>query len=380
MQLELTDEQELLRSTSRRFLEAVCPLPTVRSLESDDDGFKRTYWEQAAQLGWASMLVPEQEGGGSLMGDGLRDLAIVAEEVGRMVAPGPLVPTNVVADAVARSGTDEQRAALLPALVAGQVVAAWAFAEPSGGIELDAFTCRAERRDTGWVLSGRKLPVEAAAQAHFLLVTANGDVGPTQFLVPADAPGLVVRPLGSIDLVRRFAEVELREVVVGDGAVLGGVGQAREDFERQLQVSNVLQCAESVGVVDRVLEFTLEYLGDRYSFGRPLSSYQALKHRCADMKMWLEACHAVCGAAAAAVQQGAPEAAELTSAAKAYVGTYSTEIIQDCVQLHGGIGVTWDHDIHLYLRRATINRGTYGTPAEHRERIAVQVGMGSPSP
>jgi alkylation response protein AidB-like acyl-CoA dehydrogenase len=139
-----------------------------------------------------------------------------------------------------------------------------------------------------------------------------------------------------------------------------------------------LQCAETVGAIQEVLDFTLEYVADRYSFGRPLASYQALKHRFADMKMWLEACHGTTTAAVRGVQAGGDEAAELVSAAKAYVAVNATEIIQDCIQMHGGIGVTWEHDLHLYLRRATLNRGMYGTPAEHLERIAVMLGMGEP--
>lgn len=379
MDLDLSEDQEFFRSTTRKFLEARCPISVVRSLEADPAGYDPAYWRQGAELGWTSMLVPEDCGGGSVSGEGLRDLAIIAEELGRMVSPGPFVPTNVVADAVARSGSAEQRSSLLPGIVAGGVVAAWAFAERGAGLDLETLSCRARRIAGGWVLRGVKSPAEAAGQAQHLLVTAATDDGSTQFLVPADADGLALTPLEGLDLVRRFAEVELRDVVVGDDAVLGEVGGAADDVERQLQVANALVCAESAGATDRVLEFTLEYVDDRYSFGRPLSSYQALKHRFADMKMWMDACHAASNAAARAVQRSTPDAAELTSAAKAYVGTYSTEIIQDCVQMHGGIGVTWEHDIHLYLRRATVNRGTYGSPAEHRERIARQLGMGAPT-
>ena len=152
--------------------------------------------------------------------------------------------------------------------------------------------------------------------------------------------------------------------------VVGDVGGAAAAVERQLQLAIVLQCAETVGALDRVLEFTLEYLADRSSFGRPLASYQAIKHRFADMKMWLEASHGVTELAARAVQDDDPEAAEIVSAAAAYLGDHATEIVQECVQLHGGIGVTWEHDLHLYLRRVTLDRNLFGTPAQHRERIA----------
>jgi alkylation response protein AidB-like acyl-CoA dehydrogenase len=155
--------------------------------------------------------------------------------------------------------------------------------------------------------------------------------------------------------------------------VVGEVGAAAAEVERLLQVACVLQCAETVGAVDRMFGVTVEYLGDRYSFGRPLSSYQALKHRLADDKLWLEASHAIASGAARAVAERRDDAQELVSAAKAWIGPHATELLQDFVQLHGGIGITWEHDLHLYLRRATVNRVTYGTPEEHAERIAARL-------
>jgi alkylation response protein AidB-like acyl-CoA dehydrogenase len=155
--------------------------------------------------------------------------------------------------------------------------------------------------------------------------------------------------------------------------VLGQPGKADEDVERQLQHALVLTNAEAVGALQAAFDLTVEWAFDRYSFGRPLASYQALKHRFADMKMWLEASHAITDEAAAAVAAGDPRAAELVSAAKAYTGELGGELVQDCVQLHGGIGVTFEHDLHLYLRRHTVDRSLYGTPAEHRQRVAVQL-------
>lgn len=360
MELELSDDQEFFRQTTRKFLAAECPIATVRSLEDDPAGFTPEYWTRGAELGWTSMLVPEADGGGSLSEHGLLDLVLVAEEMGRLVSPGPLVPVNVVASALAASGSREQRAALLPGLLSGEAVAAWCGPSP-----IDP-----EAQGDGFVLTGVVGPVEAGAQAEHLLVAARTGDDVTQLLVPADAAGVTVTALGGLDLVRRFAEVRFDAVVVPASAVVGTVGGAADDIERQLQIAVVLQCAETVGAMDRIFELTLEYLGDRYSFGRPLSSYQALKHRVADLKMWLEACHATAAAAARAVASGADNASELISAAKSTIGPHATELIQDCVQLHGGIGVTWEHDLHLYLRRATVNRATYGTPEEHRERIA----------
>lgn len=361
MELELSDEQEFFRQTTRRFLSAECPLTAVRGLEADPAGFTSAYWRRGAELGWTSMLVPEADGGGSLSDHGLLDLVLVAEEMGRLVSPGPLVPVNLVAGALGEHGTAEQKATWLPGLLNGESVAAWA-----GPQEV-----RGEPAADGFVLSGVVAPVEAAAQAQVLLVTARIGDGLSQLLVPVDAPGLTVTPMGGLDLVRRYAEARFDAVAVPATAVLGEVGRAAAVVERQAQIAVVLQCAESVGVAERMFEVTLEYLGDRYSFGRPLSSYQALKHRVADGKMWLEACHATATAAARAVAARAVDAGELVSVAKAWIGPHTTELIQDCIQLHGGIGVTWEHDLHLYLRRATVNRVTYGTPEDHAERIAM---------
>jgi alkylation response protein AidB-like acyl-CoA dehydrogenase len=370
MNLGLTDDQQFFQETTRKFLEQEAPITTVRALADDPDGFDRGWWARGAELGWASFLVPEDDGGGSLSGEGLVDLAIVAEEFGRLVSPGPLVPTNVVADAVARGGTPELRAEVLPGIVAGDTVAAWCIAGPGGGWDLHGVAVAATREGDDLVLDGISTPVEYAAQAQELLVTARTDGGFTQCLVPASAPGVHVEPIDSVDLVRRFATVHFDHVRVPSARVVGELGGAEAAVERQLHVTVALQSAEVVGALDRVLEITLEYLADRSSFGRPLASYQAIKHRIADAKMWIEGCHGVTELAVQAVQDDDPEAVEIVSAAASYLGDHATEVLQDCTQLHGGIGVTWEHDLHLYLRRVTLAQNLFGTPAQHRERIA----------
>ena len=178
-----------------------------------------------------------------------------------------------------------------------------------------------------------------------------------------------ITPLESLDLTRRYGRVELSGVRVPASAAVGVPGEAAADVERQLQLVLVMQLAESVGAAETVFDFTLEWAFDRYSFGRPLASYQEIKHRFADMKTWLEASHAIAAAAARSVQAEAADAAQTVSIAVAYVDEFVPELIQDCVQMHGGIGVTYEHDIHLYLRRATVNRVLHGTPADHRQRI-----------
>ena len=289
--------------------------------------------------------------------------------------PARSCPTNVVASALSRAGSAEVRAAaFLPGLVSGELVAAWAAAEGRFPWSNATMACRAERSSGGWVVNGVKAPVEAGAEADLLLVTAATDAGLTQFLVDADAPGVTVLPMDSIDLVRRVAQVSFDDVAVDDTRMVGSLGGAAEALEHQLQIAVVLQCAETVGATAAVFDFTLEYVVDRYSFGRPLSSYQALKHRFADMKMWLEASHAHRDARRPAqCSTTTADAAELVSAAKAYVGE----------QRHR------DHPgLHPAARRASAspgsttctstcggspsNRGLYGTPGRppraHRGR------------
>jgi len=393
--LQRSDDQELFRETTRRFLESTSPVPTVRQwAEKEPGGYPQEWWRRGADLGWTSLLVSEEDGGGSVSGHGLLDLVLVAEELGRLVSPGPLLPTNVVAAALGDAGSEDQRAQVLPGIVAGDAVAAWCLAEPgrgwsaggapsaagapsaggawsAGGVALEARVVAGD-----FVLDGVKGPVEAAAEAEHFLVTARVEGELTQFLVPAGTDGVTVRAMESLDLVRRFASVRFEQVTLEAGAVVGEVGGAGEAVERQLRLAAVLQCAGMVGATDRMFERTLEYSFDRYSFGRPLASYQALKHRFADMKLWLEACHATAFGAARAVDARSDRAAELVSVAKSYIGDHAPAILQDCVQLHGGIGVTWDHDLHLYLRRVVQDRSLFGTPEEHRERIAALLGMG----
>ena len=365
MEFELSEDRELFLAATRKFLAAEVPVAVVRALEHEPAGFAADLWRQGAQLGWTSLLVPEADGGGSVGEHGLLDLVLVAEEMGRRVAPGPLSPVNLVASAVAAGGSPAQKETVLPGLLAGEAVAAW-----TGPGLVDA---EADAAGDGYTLTGVAAPVEAGAQARHLLVGARTPDGPTLLLVGPDVAGVTVTPLGGLDLVRRYAEVRFEGARLPASAVVGTAGGAAHEVERLWQTACVLQCAETVGAIDHVFEMTLEYLGDRYSFGRPLSSYQALKHRVADDRMWLEACHAVSTAAARAVATGAGDAAELVGAAKAWIGPHATELVQDCIQLHGGIGVTWEHDLHLYLRRATVNRLTYGTPEEHAERIASRV-------
>ncbi len=369
MELVLTDDQEFFRDTTQKFLGSECPLPKVRELRGNAAGFEPDYWRQGAELGWMSLLVPEELGGGSISGNGANDLALVAYAFGVHVAPGPLIPCNVVATALARSGSEEQQNGLLQDLISGAQIATWAHTELPPHDGLDDVTVRAESDGDGFVLTGVKSPVEAGAEADQLLVSAATDAGLAQLLVPRDAAGVTVTPLRSVDLVRRYARIELDGVRVPASAVVGTPGAAADDLEHQLRVAGVVQSAEMVGAADASFDITLDWAFSRYSFGRPLASYQEIKHRFADMKMWLEASHGLADSAARHVSRDDADAAIAVSAAKAYAGQYLAELVQDCVQLHGGIGVTYEHDLHLFLRRITVDRLTYGTPADHHRRI-----------
>lgn len=367
MLFELTPDQEFLRETTAKFLTSQVPVDEIRRLRDNGEGYDRDYWRRGADLGWTTLLVSEERGGGSVSGQGLIDLTLIAHEFGRHAAPGPLASTNVVAAAVSSAGGHDD---VLEGMLSGQIVATWAFEEPGrrglvGGQELEI---KIEGDDI--VLTGAKRPVESAGSADYLLVTGRTGAGLTQVLVPSGTQGVSVKPMQSVDLTRRFSIVEFAGVRVPAESMVGAAGAAGPQVERQLQLAVAITNAETVGAMERSFAMTVDWAFDRYSFGRPLASYQELKHRFADMKSWLEAGHAISDSSARAVEECSPEADELTSIAKAFVGQYGCELIQDCVQIHGGIGVTFDHDLHLFLRRATVDRSLYGTPAEHRQQIA----------
>jgi alkylation response protein AidB-like acyl-CoA dehydrogenase len=363
-----SEDQTFFQQTTAKFLKELVPVSEVRRLRDDPAGFGPDYWRRGAELGWTSLLVGEAHGGGSISGQGLVDLTLVAHEFGRHAAPGPLVPTNVVAAALS-AAADDAHAGLIAGLLAGTAIATWCFTEDRPNDRLGAIALDVRVDGDDLVLDGVKRPVESAGQASHLLVTGRTGDGLTQVLVPTDTAGVSIRPMKTVDLTRRFGLVTFDDVRVPVAAAIGQVGKAAEDVERQLQHALVLVNAEAVGAMQIAFDMTIEWAFDRYSFGRPLASYQALKHRFADMKAWLEGSHAISDDAAAAVAAGAPDAGALVSVAKAFIGDYGAELLQDCVQLHGGIGVTFEHDLHLYLRRLTVNRALYGTPTEHRLRI-----------
>jgi alkylation response protein AidB-like acyl-CoA dehydrogenase len=366
--LDLTDDQELLRETTARFLEADCPLTNVRALADSPLGVDPGYLAKGAELGWFAMLVTEEDGGGSISEHGLLDAAVIAEERGRLLQPGPFVATNVVAAAIAAAGNEEQRAKVLPDLIAGTSPAAWAIATTGGSWE-PGLAVRATPAGDGYRLDGATGVVQDAALAEWLLVTASGDAGLSQFLLPAGTAGVTVVPLESLDLTRRFGEVRFDGVEVTADALLGPAGGAAELVDRQLQIAAVLTTAESVGAMRHIFDVTLDYAKARTAFGRPIGSFQAIKHLLADTGMLLEMSTGTAAAAARAVAHGDADAADVASIAKAMVGDNGVTLSQNCFQVFGGIGYTWEHDQHLFLRRLATDAMLYGEPAWHRERI-----------
>lgn len=362
-------EKAIFTSTTQAFLEKEAPLRRVRELHAAGVSFDPAWWRRAAELGWTALLVPEELGGGSVSESGVADLAMVAERLGKTVAPGPLYPVSVVLTGLVGCADWRGHAGTIESLMSGETVASWAVSEPGRGwTPLDP-SVSATETDSGYRIDGSKDRVEAGAQSAVLLVVARCGDGVRQFLVPADAPGVTITPQQSVDLVKQYARVRFDGVLLDPSAAVGTAEETPALIGRQSQIAQVLTCAEVVGIVQTVFDFTVQWALDRHTFGRPLASYQALKHEFADMKLWLEACRATTAAAVADVAGGSPEAGLSAGIAKSYVGEMAGRIVQACVQMHGGIGVTWEHDLHLYLRRVTLYRAMFGTPEEHNLRV-----------
>lgn len=354
-----TQDQQLLESTSSRFIEAHFPVDRVRELAVETTTFEPSLWREAAQLGWTTFLVPDEAGGGSVSGNGLADLLIVASLFGHYAAPGPLLGTNLVAAAIGRWGSSAQQTETLAQLLNGDTVAAWG--------EVSSVSTSSSGRHV--VLNGRVQRVEGAADASWLLLAADNEGSSTHYLVPTQTSGVEFEALRCVDLTRRFQDVTLHDVRLPAEATVGEPGAAHRQDEILLDLAAVLAAGEIAGALERSFEMTMEWLATRYSFGRPLNSYQELKHRMADTRTHLEAIEAVAARAALEVGADVSGGRAWASAAMAFAGRYGPEAIQDCVQLHGGMGVTYDHDLHLFLRRATIDANLYGTWSDFARRL-----------
>jgi alkylation response protein AidB-like acyl-CoA dehydrogenase len=374
MELVLTDDQTLFHDTAVHFIETEMPVEAVRAFHDDSVGFERGWLQDTAALGWYTMLVDEDDGGGSVSGSSVVDAAIVAEELGRHVQPGPFIEMNVVAAALSSFGGPSQKEQWLPGIMAGETVATWAFAA-SSGVWDEGFGVTAIPVGDGYRLDGLRGFVSYGADADLLLVAANLEGRPAQFLVTTDAQGLMHRRLDCLDLGRRMAHVTFEAVAVPSEALLD-VEDGRGALDHQLNVALALLVADSVGAMDALLSMTVQYSKDRIAFGRPIGSFQALKHVLADTAVDLETCKAGSTALARAVDSGSEDATEVASMVAAYVGERSDHAAQVALQLHGGIGYTWEHDLHLFMRRIRSNASLFGEPSWHRERVCRFHGLG----
>ncbi|MET7335417.1 acyl-CoA dehydrogenase family protein [Nonomuraea sp. NPDC005650] len=363
MDFELSEEQAMLREASRDLLIDHTPIDVVRAQIDRDDDVDPAFWRLACELGWTGIALPEEHGGA---GQGLVELAQVAEEIGKAAARGPFMSTALAGLAVARTGPDRLRADVLPALSEGTASATWAFAEHGAPWTLEGVRATARPADGGHVLDGVKTAVQDAGSARWLLVTALLGDAPASFLVDREAPGVTVRRQRVLDLTRAFYEVRFAGVPVPSDRMLGG-GPA--EVQRLLDHACVLTAAETLGVMDRMLELTVEYVKVRVQFGRPIGMFQAVKQKCATMAMLVHGTRAATYYAAMAADAGTADAARAACAAASYASTAAGEVAGDALQLHGGIGFTWEHDLHLYLRRAKVDGMLYGDAAVHRDRL-----------
>jgi alkylation response protein AidB-like acyl-CoA dehydrogenase len=364
-----TPEQEMLVDTSARFIESTLPLPRVRELAEGRDGPDAAYYATAGSLGWFGMLADERHGGGSTSGNGLLDATAIAAERGAVLQPGPFVGMNVVAHALSNGHGDP-----LSKLVAGELTATWV-AGAVAGLTPGAGTITARGDGTGYLLDGTVRHVHDAVDCDLLLVTAHGPAGLTQVLVDTAATGVHVRRMEGLDVTRRTCVVELRGVRVTGDAVVGAPGVSTEElFERQVLLAAVLAAAESVGAMHRNFEMAHAYAKARIAFGRPIGSFQAIKHLLADTSLALEMAKGIVTAAAEALGTDAADGTELAHAAKAFVAERGIELAHACFQVFGGIGYTWEHDHHLFMRRLAADAVAFGSAEWHRARLGERIG------
>jgi len=371
MYFDLTDEQQAIKATAKGFLAARYKSERIRELADSDTGFDQSDWDEMAELGWAGLALPEEWGGQGL---GIVDLAVLFEEMGYSLAPSPLFSNTIAGIALARCGSDEQRERYLRPLAEGEkrgVPALWDAGSPAVPGE---FALEGREDGDGLVLDGEKVLVPDAASADFFIVaTADG----RRHLVDAGADGVSVRPEPSIDLTRRLSSVRLEGVRVAPEDTLPAEGP---DYYAVFFRLCVALAAESTGIAQRTMEMSVEYAKDRKQFDRPIGSYQAVSHRCAQMLLETENSRsAVYGAAWAADAE--PQALPLAaSIAKAYASDAGWRVPDAAIQVHGGIGFTWEHDLHFFLKRGKANAAMFGDAKWHRERVADAVLAGAAAP
>jgi alkylation response protein AidB-like acyl-CoA dehydrogenase len=364
MYFDLTDEQQAIKSTAHDFLASRFKSERVREIAAGDTGFDESGWREMAELGWAGLALPEEWGGQGL---GAVELAVLFEEMGYALAPSPLFSSTIAGLALAHCGSDDQRERYLRPLAEGEkrgTPALWDAGSPARPGE---YTLAAEADGDEVVLNGEKVLVPDAASADFFLVaSADGH----RHIVEAEAEGVTIVPDASLDLTRRFSSLRLDGVRVAAADTLPA--EEASYYPVFFRVC-VMLAAESTGVAQRALEMSVAYAKDRQQFGRPIGAYQAVSHRCAQMLLETENSRsAVYGAAWAADAE--PESLPLAaSMAKAYASDAGWRVPDAAIQVHGGIGFTWEHDLHFFLKRGRSNAAIFGDAKWHRERVAEAV-------
>jgi alkylation response protein AidB-like acyl-CoA dehydrogenase len=375
MQLVLSEDQELLAKTAADFAAERSPVARIRELRDsgDSDGFSRALWKEMAELGWVGIPFPEVYGGADM---GLAELAVVLEALGAQLAPEPFLSTVLLGGrALLLGGSDAQRDAWLPGLIEGDKLLALANQERGSRFDLSRVATRAEVEGTVWRLRGEKIAVLEGASADAFVVAARTSGGAsdadgiTLFLVPKDAPGL--RGVNQLRVdARRAAVVLLEGVEVARQDVVGEVDRGHGLLEAVVDGATTALCAEMLGAMGEAFSRTLQYLKDRQQFGVPIGSFQALKHRAAHLFIEIELCRSAVMAAARALDEGSEDAPKLVSLAKARCSDAAILVANEAVQMHGGIGMTDEHEIGFFLKRARVAELTFGDAHFHRDRWA----------
>jgi alkylation response protein AidB-like acyl-CoA dehydrogenase len=378
MDFGFSEEQEMLRSSARDFLAKEAPMTYVRKMMEDEVGFTGDLWKKMADLGWMGLILPEDYGGSGL---DFVDLVVVLEEMGRVVLPGPFFSTVVLGGvALLEGGSDALKQALLPKLATGDLKVTLAQLEPSGRWDADGIQLAAKANGGGFVLSGSKLFVPDAHVADQMVVAARtpgskGADGISLFLVDARAPGITTTQLKTMDQTRRLGEVVLKDVRVPADRVLGTVGGGWALLDRVVDRGKVGLCAEMCGGAQRVLEMSVDYAKVREQFGKPIGSFQAIQHKCANMLVEVESSKSVTYYAAWAVANDVAEAPLAAAMAKAYCSDAYRHVSGEGIQIHGGIGFTWEHDMHIYFKRAKSSEVTFGDATWNRELVAQHINL-----
>ncbi|HUP36775.1 MAG TPA: acyl-CoA dehydrogenase family protein [Candidatus Limnocylindria bacterium] len=368
MNFSFSEDQILLRNSVRAALDEQCKPAHVRAMMEDGgSGYSAALWAEMAKLGWLGLPFAEEQGGAGL---GLVELALVLEEMGRAAYPGPYFASVVLAGlGLQAGGSAAQKERWLPAIASGQARGTAALLEDSLDWDPAATTATATKAGAGWRLGGVKRFVPWAHVADVALVPARAPEGVSLFLVDPRAAGVTLTPMVGIDLANRWSEMRFADVAVPADALMGRAGEAGPVLEGLLRRAAVGASAEMLGAARRCLHMSVDYAKVREQFGQLIGSFQAIRHRCAEMLLEVEKAHAAVYYAAWALGAGAEDATMAASVCKAFVSEAARQVCGDAIQVHGGIGFTWEYDLHLYFKRAKALEPLYGDAAYHRELL-----------